>query len=161
MIVYDRYNHSFRHVKDVSIPDGAVIPPNTPFVKTWRIRNEGTPWPSGTPLLCEMYLNCVFIVISSPLGCHLLYISKKTGDRMGSPDFIPITTGDVTVKTNEEVDISISLVSPPHPGKYTGYWRLCSPSGKKFGQRVSLSCVTFDLVIDSSFIKVWVTINVV
>jgi len=109
-----------RHVKDVTIPDGTIMSPNTTFVKIWRIRNEGYPWPSG---------------------CHLLYISKKNGDRMGSPDVIPITTGDLPVKTNEEVEISVSLVAPANVGKYTGYWRLCSPTGRKFGQRMWVSIV--------------------
>ena len=28
-------------VNDVTIGEGEAIPPNTPFVKTWRVKNNG------------------------------------------------------------------------------------------------------------------------
>ncbi|MBN9348856.1 MAG: hypothetical protein J0I48_22080 [Devosia sp.] len=41
-----------RFVRDVSVPDGTILQPNEPFVKTWRFRNElDRPWPLGTRLL--------------------------------------------------------------------------------------------------------------
>lgn len=37
-----------RFVKDVTIQDGMHFPPNTPFTKTWRLRNESSvAWPDG------------------------------------------------------------------------------------------------------------------
>ncbi|HEY77099.1 MAG TPA: hypothetical protein G4O00_13155, partial [Thermoflexia bacterium] len=29
-------------VADVTVPDNSTFPPNTPFTKTWRLRNTGT-----------------------------------------------------------------------------------------------------------------------
>lgn len=41
-----------RFIQDVTILDGTLIAPNTPFTKIWRIRNNGTlVWPRGTQLV--------------------------------------------------------------------------------------------------------------
>ena len=38
-------------IANVTVPDGSVLAPNTPFVKTWQIRNAGTcDWGSGLTL---------------------------------------------------------------------------------------------------------------
>lgn len=36
----------------------------------------------------------------------------------------------------DEVDISVDFTAPELPGRYISYWRVVSPSGFKFGQRV-------------------------
>jgi hypothetical protein len=36
----------------------------------------------------------------------------------------------------EEVDVAVDFLAPAKPGRYASYWRLASPSGKKFGQRI-------------------------
>lgn len=35
-----------------------------------------------------------------------------------------------------EIDIAVDFIAPPLPGRYMSYWRLASPLGQKFGQRV-------------------------
>lgn len=101
-----------RFVKHVSIPDGTEMAPDTPFVKTWRFRNEGTmPWPQEVTLM---------------------FISKINGDQMGAPEFVPVNT---VVMPGEEVDVSVHMVSPSRAGHYQAYFRLCY-GPKKFGQRV-------------------------
>lgn len=41
-----------RFIQDVTILDGTLIVPNTPFSKIWRMRNNGTlAWPRGTQLV--------------------------------------------------------------------------------------------------------------
>jgi len=103
-----------RHVKDVTIEDGTEIAANTPFTKTWRIRNDGlVPW---------------------PVGCRLLFVSRN-GDNMRGPESVPVPV-EGPVASGQEVDIAVPLVAPSEPGRYTGYWRLCTPEGRKFGQRV-------------------------
>jgi len=118
-----------RHVKDVTIEDGMQIPANTPFVKTWRVRNEGAPWPAG---------------------CSLLFISKHGGDNMGGPESVPVPV-EGPVATNQEVDISVHLVAPAKPGRYNGFWRLITPEGRKFGQRlwVTIAVPSFGSSSDS------------
>jgi next-to-BRCA1 protein 1 len=101
-----------RFVKHVTIEDDEEIAPGAPFVKTWRFRNESTvPWPENTHLLC---------------------VGRE--DRLSGPESVAVPK---LAAPGEEVDISISLIAPTKPGRYTGYYRLSGgPNGKKFGQRV-------------------------
>jgi len=109
-----------RHVKDVTITDGTELLPNTPFVKTWKLRNEGPePWPAGS---------------------RLMFISRK-GDRMGGPDSVPVSADGGAVAAAQEVEISVNLVAPSEPGRYTSYYKLVTPEGIKFGQRLWVSIV--------------------
>lgn len=109
-----------RHVKDVTIEDGTKITAGTQFVKTWRVRNEGQPWPAG---------------------CRLTYNScekNTSGDNMNGPEYVVV---EGSVDTNQEVDISVPLVAPAKPGRYTGYWKMRTPDGRKFGQRLWVTIV--------------------
>jgi len=100
-----------RFVKDKNTIDGTRILPGSPFVKTWRFRNEGQlPWPEG---------------------CRLTFISTQ-GDRMGAPDYVDVKS----IVPGEEIDVSVNLVAPTKPGRYVGYWRMADANGKKYGQRV-------------------------
>lgn len=41
-----------RFIQDITIPDGTVMAPSTPFTKIWRMRNNGCSfWPFGTRLI--------------------------------------------------------------------------------------------------------------
>ncbi|TYZ68936.1 hypothetical protein PybrP1_012198 [[Pythium] brassicae (nom. inval.)] len=94
---------------DVTCPDGIVLKPSEPFDKVWKIRNAGpTKWPSGTKLLC--------------VG----------GDKMHAPESVLIPS----VLPGSSIDVSLRMVTPAKPGRYTGYWRLCTPNGTRFGQRL-------------------------
>jgi len=66
---------------------------------------------------------------------------------MGGPDFVTI---EGAVETNQEVDISAGLVAPNKPGRYIGFWRLCTPNGRKFGQRMWVSIIVPSLGSSSS-----------
>lgn len=37
---------------------------------------------------------------------------------------------------NGQLDIAVEFTAPSRPGRYISYWRMASPSGQKFGQRV-------------------------
>jgi len=107
-----------RHVKDVTIADGTELAAGTPFTKTWRIRNEGEEWPAG---------------------CRLLWISRL-GDRLNAPDSVLVPV-EGPVPSQQEVEISVDLVAPAEPGRYTCFFRLVTPEGVKFGQRMWVSIV--------------------
>jgi len=104
-----------RHVKDVTIPDGTQLVPRVPFVKIWRVRNEGVEWPEG---------------------CRLLFVSRHRGDIMGAPEFVPV---EGKVAPGAEVDISVNMIAPEKPGHYNGFWKMSTADGKKFGQRLWVS----------------------
>ncbi len=95
-------------VTDVTIPDDSELESGTEFVKTWRLRNNGTcAWEVGT------------------------LWSFDSGDQMNGPDSVsvPATEPDNTA------DISVNLTSPTTPGTYTGYWVMRRPNGEKFGAK--------------------------
>jgi len=103
----DRYLSRF--VSDITIEDGTHTNPEQPFVKMWRMRNEGS--------------------VAWPEGARLIYVG---GDKLSITDFIAIPT----VEPNQEVDIAVDMVAPSKPGRYVSYWRLATPDGVRFGQRV-------------------------
>ncbi|XP_078667707.1 protein ILRUN-like [Branchiostoma floridae x Branchiostoma belcheri] len=98
-------NMSF--VADITIGEGESVPPDTPFVKTWRIQNSGEePWPAGA---CLRFL---------------------AGERLGPNDRVLVDSLDPKCIT----DVSVNMVSPSHAGVYQGQWRMCTPANLYFGE---------------------------
>lgn len=100
-----------RFVQDVNMGDrsGNTLAPSSKFLKTWRMRNEGsTAWSEGTIL--------AFV----------------GGDQLGAPESVAVPA----VAVGGEVDISVAMIAPSVPGRYVSYWRLCGPEGARFGHRV-------------------------
>jgi len=95
-------------VTDVSVPDDTSIGAGTTFVKTWRLKNNGScTWTSGYSMV---FYN---------------------GDAMSGPASAPITNG--TVPPGSTIDISVTLIAPTTPGTYRGNWRLRNAGGALFG----------------------------
>jgi len=93
-------------VRDVTIGEGESVPPDTAFLKTWRIQNTGDEsWPSS---------------------CTLRFVN---GDKMESPDWVAV--GALGAK--EVTNISVQMKSPQHPGIYQGQWRMFNQSLVPFG----------------------------
>ena len=94
------------YVADVTIPDGTVLAPNASFVKTWRIRNDGT--------------------CSWDAGYQLVYAS---GNQMSGPGAVGIPAA----APGQTVDISVNLAAPANVGDYAGTWRLRASNNAIFG----------------------------
>jgi len=95
------------YIEDVNIPDGTKFSPGKKFQKTWRVENTGkTTWTTGYSL--------VFI----------------DGSLMGASPAVPIPK---EVKPWEKINLTVDMVAPSNPGKYTSYWKLRNASGKVFG----------------------------
>jgi hypothetical protein len=95
-------------VEDVNYPDGTDVEPGTTFVKTWRLKNNGT---------CTWNSSYAVVFVG--------------GDSMGGPAAQQLTTG--TVAPGQMIDISITLKAPETPKTYTGNWKLRNGSGVIFG----------------------------
>ncbi|RAW35750.1 hypothetical protein PC110_g7947 [Phytophthora cactorum] len=94
---------------DVTCPDGTVLAPGEAFDKVWKLRNGGpNKWPIGAVLSC--------------VG----------GDKMQAPESVLIPS----VLPGKSIDVSLRMVAPAKAGRYTGYWRLSTPDGNRFGQRL-------------------------
>jgi hypothetical protein len=96
---------SEQFLSDVTIPDGTVLAPGSPFVKTWRVKNNGTcNW--------ENY--------------QLVF---ATGEQMGGPAGVNVNT----TPPNSTVDVTVNLVAPTAPGEHKGGWRFKATNGSVFG----------------------------
>jgi Ig-like domain from next to BRCA1 gene/SdrD B-like domain len=86
-------------VKDVTIADNSLVAAGSAFVKTWRVRNDGS---------------CTW----GPGGFALVFTG---GDHLGGPDQVPISS---SVAPGQTIDVSVSLVAPGQSGTYTSDWML-------------------------------------
>ena len=96
---------------DMTIPDNSVIAAGAAFVKTWRLRNDGTcAWGSnGHALRTLVFVN---------------------GDRLGAPDAIALP-GDVL--PGGTVDLSVQMIAPSTAGTYRSEWLLWVDGGNRIG----------------------------
>lgn len=103
-----------KFIDDVTIPDGTKFGPGDVFTKTWSLKNVGScTWTSGYDI--------VFY----------------SGDAMGAPSTVQITTG--TVNPGQTVEVSVNLTAPDSAGTYRGNWQLRDPSDTIFGIENSTS----------------------
>lgn len=94
-------------LQDITIGEGDSIPPNTQFVKTWRVQNPGPdPWPPG---------------------CILRF---STGAQLAFQDRVLVAPLDPYTAT----DISVEMTSPSVPGMYESKWRMSTATGNFFGE---------------------------
>jgi heat shock protein HslJ len=91
--------------EDVTVPNGTTLLPNAEFVRTWRVRNDGTCyWDAG----------------------YRLVFSE--GDQMGGPAWVAVPYTEPGAK----VDLSVPLIAPPTPGTYRGHWVMQASNGATF-----------------------------
>jgi hypothetical protein len=104
-----RQQYSARFVADTTVEDGTVFVPCQEFVKTWRVRNDGpSAWPEGVRLVLVK------------------------GDAMTEVPWV----GVEAAAPGAEVDISVPMSAPADAGRYTGFWRLVTAEGFKFGHKL-------------------------
>jgi hypothetical protein len=94
---------------DVTIPDHAPKAPGQTFIKTWRVRNNGS---------CAWEKGFKFIFIS--------------GDAMGGTTQVL----DEVVNPGEQTDISIDMTAPNKTGSVQGNWQMSTADGIVFNDVV-------------------------
>ncbi|XP_032220716.1 protein ILRUN isoform X2 [Nematostella vectensis] len=96
---------SMSFVRDVTIGEGESVPPNTAFVKTWRLQNTGTEkWPNG------------------------VFLKFTGGDQLGPVSSVTVQPLD----PGECVDVSVNMFAPDRTGMFQGQWRMCTPTGSSY-----------------------------
>ncbi len=101
-------------VSDVTIADGSYIAPGNTFIKTWRIRNNGTTtWTTNYKL--------VFV----------------SGTQMSSVSSVNLP---YNVAPGQTVDISVQMTAPTNTGSFKSEWMLVNEAGTRFG--VGNNCQT-------------------
>ncbi len=90
---------------DVTISDNAVVGYGAPFVKTWRLRNDGTcPWGPNAPVYAMTNIN---------------------NNSLGAPAVLPMPI----VPPGGMIDLSINMVAPTTTGVYRGEWMFMMKEG--------------------------------
>jgi len=97
---------SARFMSDVTIPDNTIFTPNTPFTKTWRLKNTGTCTWDGNYLVA--------------------YISGSTMSQQ--PGYWIVPQGQI-VSPGQTLDVSVGMTSPVENGNYSSYWGLKKVAG--------------------------------
>ncbi len=116
------YKASF--VEDVTVPDHTRIAPGAAFVKTWRIRNDGTcSWGPGYALSSLIFTGGD--ALNAQMDGHILTV----------------------VNPGNTFDVSVSLIAPVQSGEYVGEWRLEAGSFGTFGFGPNDAPLTVDIVV--------------
>jgi hypothetical protein len=91
---------------DVNVPDNTQMTAGQQFVKTWRVRNNGScTWGAGYGLVYAGY-----------------------SDQMsGKPQ--PLAGA---VAPGQEVDVSVQFIAPNKAGQYVSAWEMANANGKPF-----------------------------
>lgn len=97
-------------VRDISIPDGTLLYPGTPFTKTWELKNTGS---------------CAW-------NSNYLLVFANEGDLMNAPISQPMMMSGA-VQPGELVKVSVTLTAPSKLGDARSYWKLRNPAGVDFG----------------------------
>ena len=99
-------------------PDGTEFEVGESFTKTWRLKNTGT---------CTWNTNYKIVFGS--------------GDKMGGPSSKNLTQ---SVAPNEQVDISVDLVTPNSTGTYKGTWQIVDDLGNTFVYNIWVEIVAVE-----------------
>ncbi len=94
-------------IGDVTVPDRSNVLPGTTFVKTWRLRNDGS---------CAWGPNYALIFYG--------------GHNLQGPAAAPLAG---SVQPGQTADVSVTLVAPTGNGTYRGEWILRNASGGMLG----------------------------
>lgn len=101
--------NAMRFLSDVTVPDGSKIPPDTEFVKTWRVFNIGT---------CTWTKD--------------YFLKYRDGTALGVQR-IPVIE---EVLPGSDYEFTAVLKSPSEVGIARTSWQMMTPEGKSFGQTV-------------------------
>jgi uncharacterized protein affecting Mg2+/Co2+ transport len=107
-------------IADITIPDGSPQIASTQIVKTWSMKNIGS--------------------ASWPEGVKLAFVGGQLGPDTEDKEALSITAVP-TCAAGETLHLSVKVKMPSEPGRYTGYYRLITKDGHRFGQRVWLDCL--------------------
>lgn len=91
---------------DVNIPDGTTMTPGQDFIKTWRVKNNGScAWGAGYELIYAGY-----------------------ADQMAG-QFQPL---DEVIQPGQETELSVQFQAPDAAGEYVSAWQMSNPAGQPF-----------------------------
>ncbi|RLM79648.1 hypothetical protein C2845_PM12G19080 [Panicum miliaceum] len=84
-----------RFILDVTVLDGTLMTPSTPFTKIWRMHNNGA--------------------IVWPLGTQLIWVG---GDQFALQTSVPLEIPVNGFPVDKEIDVAVDFVAPTRPGRW-------------------------------------------
>jgi hypothetical protein len=100
---------------DVNVPDNTVMSPGQEFIKTWKVKNNGScPWGAGYVLAYANY------------------------DDQMSGQFIAFKE---VVQPGQEVEASVQFKAPAQAGTYVSAWSMKNPAGVFFPQTIYVKII--------------------
>ena len=101
-------------INDASVPDDTVMTAGQEFIKTWKVKNNGTcTWTTGYRIIFAY------------------------GEQMGGV----ATALTKEVVPGADAEIAVKLKAPLKSGRYNGYWILANNNGYPFGERFTVVIV--------------------
>lgn len=108
-----------------NVADGTILPPNHVFEQTWVLRNDGdAEWPAGCAV---QYVGGDYMGHVDPK--HPAGISELVSASKSTVCYTPLFPG-------QEFDFTVLLRTPPRAGKAVSFWRVTTPDGHRFGDRL-------------------------
>lgn len=100
---------------DVNVPDNTIMSPGQDFVKTWKVKNNGScPWGAGYVLAYAGY--------SDNLDGQFVAMNE-------------------VVQPGEEVEVSVQFTAPTETGEYLSAWTMRNPQGVVFPEIVFVKII--------------------
>jgi len=100
---------------DVNIPDGTTMTPGQDFIKTWKVKNNGScSWGAGYKLVYAGYS----------------YVM--------SGQFQPLAA---VVQPGQEVEVSVQFQAPDAAGEYVSAWQMENPDGITFEEIIFIKII--------------------
>jgi hypothetical protein len=114
-------------IADITVPDNTVFAPGASFVKTWRVRNDGTcAWGKDYALSSLAFVG---------------------GNPLGAPEGVALPGN---VQPGNTADISVSMTAPVTPGVYRSEWKLAG-TGLLFGVGANDAPLYAQIVVAESY----------
>jgi next to BRCA1 gene 1 protein len=108
-----------------NVADGTILPPNHVFEQAWVLRNDGdAEWPAGCAV---QYVGGDYMGHVDPK--HPAGISELVSASKSTVCYAPLFPG-------QEFDFTVLLRTPPRAGKAVSFWRVTTPDGHRFGDRL-------------------------
>jgi hypothetical protein len=102
------------YLGDLTIPDGTQVVPGTVLEKEWQVKNNGT---------CNWNESYTLQLVSGPA--------------LGAPSPQAL----VPARNGAEAVITISIIAPDEPARYSSTWRAFGPDGQPFGEWFSVEFI--------------------
>jgi len=92
----------------------SIVDANQGIIKTWKLKNDGNE--------------------ALPAGLLIKYSGRKNNPMVSCQVFE--VGNKKPIKSGEEFEVQVCVKTPEMYGRYSSNWRLTTPNGRRFGQKL-------------------------